>query len=93
MTTAFEVGVEFLAREDLKLGAVDLLFGLERDWLDARTVIDWATVELSRGNDDPAIEELACLLPADEARVPEVLELPAPAARMHRHAGSGCTCS
>ena len=73
MTVAFEVGVEFLAREDLELDAVDLRFGLERDWLGPRTVMDWATIELSKGSDDPVVEELACLLPADAARVPQVL--------------------
>jgi hypothetical protein len=73
MTISFELGPEFLDREDVPLSVDDLKFGFERGWLRASTVIDWAVHEVERGDEDPALFEVASLRRGDVDELPDVL--------------------
>jgi len=73
MTVAFELGRDFLDREDIPLSIDDLKYGFERGWLRAPTVIDWAVREFERGDDDPALLEVASLLRDEVDDLPDLL--------------------
>jgi hypothetical protein len=72
MTIAFELGVEFLEREGVRLSADDVKWGFEQGWLRASTVIDWAVREVNDGDDDAFMLEIASLLRADVDELPGV---------------------
>lgn len=73
MTISFELGREFLDREDIALSVDDLKCGFENGWLRGSTVIEWAVREVVRGDDDPVLLEVASLLRDDIDRLPDVL--------------------
>jgi hypothetical protein len=73
MTISFEVGPEFLGREDIPLSVDDLKFGFDRGWLGASTVIDWAVHEVEGGDADPVLFEVASLLRDDVDELSDVL--------------------
>lgn len=72
MTIVFEMGLEFLEREGVRLSVDDLKFGLERGWLRASTVIDWAVREVDGGDDDAVMLEVASLFRGDVDELPGV---------------------
>jgi hypothetical protein len=73
MTVSFEVGVEFLLREDLPLSPEDLRFGLEKGWLHTPTVIQYAVREVEKGATDSILLDTASLLPDEVDKLGEIL--------------------
>jgi hypothetical protein len=73
MTIAFELGLEFLEREGVRLSADDLKFGFEHGWLRAATLIDWAVREVEGGDDDAVMLDVASLLRDGVDELPGVL--------------------
>ena len=69
----FEVDMAFLEDERLPMSLYDIRYGFDHGWLTPETVIDWATRELTQGDDDPIVVRLGCLLRDEAGEVGEVL--------------------
>lgn len=73
MSATFEVGREFLERENIRLSPHDLMYGLERGFLRPATAVDSAVRELERGDGDPVLLEIASLLTDELGDLADIL--------------------
>ncbi len=68
-----EVTYQFLVREDLRLSLADMKYGLERNFIGASAVADWARHKLAQGSDDLIVSEVASLPTAELGRLTSVM--------------------